>query len=169
MGHCQECLAFAMTTVLGITAVNEISSPKTSTCLWESAKLTQGDKGHEVPQVTSVPLEPVICNVEMGDTLLPRPVLHNPLWVPGWDYLCQNLRKYSRKQLSFSACSPSWRYNNTKYTSIRLVIICNSKLLAIPKCLSIGACWNTIEHARNEGKKGKFFINLHEVISRIYC
>lgn len=86
MGHFQECLAFAMATILGITAMNEISSPKTSTVpgSLQSCSLTpQDDKWHEVPQVTSVPLEPVICNVEMGDTLLPQPVLHNPLRVPG--------------------------------------------------------------------------------------
>lgn len=75
-----------MATVLGITAVNEISPPKTSTvsASLQSCSLTpQGDKGYEVPQVTSVPLESVICHVEMGDTLLPRPILHNSLWVPG--------------------------------------------------------------------------------------
>lgn len=127
----------------------------------------QDDKWHEVPQVTSVPLEPSFV---MWKWVIP--------FSPGLYYTIhsgsQGRTAYARvlqsPQLSFSACSPSWRYNNTKYTSIRLVIICNSKLLAIPKCPSTGAGWNSIEHAHNgEGRGRKIFINLTEVISRIYC
>ena len=71
--------------------------------------------GVKFPQVTFVTLETLICGVEMGDTLSPKPGLHHPLWVPGWHCLCPGSYKVLKEAAVICSLQPLLKIHLQQY------------------------------------------------------